>query len=105
MVKWGHEAKIAFEFPILPLLGPIDLSGVLGPKLVNWVIVGGESGRGARPMSLDWVRSIHEQCKKAHIPFFFKQWGGANKKANGRLLDDRTWDELPGDKAPLVAES
>lgn len=78
-----------------PLLAPLDLTGVLGPKRINWVIVGGESGHGARPMSEDWVRGIHAQCIEANVPFFFKQWGGRLKKAAGRLLDQRTWDEFP----------
>lgn len=75
-----------------PLLGPlpsIDLSGI------DWVIVGGESGPGARPMSEDWVVEIRDQCLKAKVPFFFKQWGGVRKKKAGRLLQGRTWDEIP----------
>lgn len=78
---------------IEPLLGPLeglDLSGI------QWVIVGGESGPGARPMEADWVRPIRDQCVKRRVPFFFKQWGGTNKKLTGRLLDGRTWDEMPG---------
>ena len=78
-----------------PLLGKLDLVGVLGTELINWVIVGGESGHGARPMDPDWVRAIHDQCIEARVPFFFKQWGGRLKKAAGRLLDERTWDEFP----------
>ncbi|MGE5553581.1 MAG: DUF5131 family protein [Betaproteobacteria bacterium] len=75
-----------------PLLGPLhglDLHGV------DWVIVGGESGPGARPMDPRWVIGIRDQCKLAGIPFFFKQWGGVNKKRKGRLLEGRTWDEIP----------
>ncbi|MBI4582770.1 MAG: phage Gp37/Gp68 family protein [Planctomycetes bacterium] len=75
-----------------PLLGPLqnlDLSGI------DWVIVGGESGPKARPMKEDWVIGIHEQCRQASVPFFFKQWGGWNKKKTGRLLNGRTWDEVP----------
>jgi protein gp37 len=78
-----------------PLLGPLDLGRALGSGRVNWVIVGGESGPGARPMDISWVLSIREQCERARVPFFFKQWGGRNKKAAGRLLEDRTWDEFP----------
>lgn len=78
-----------------PLLGPLDLKGVLGPEGVNWVIVGGESGAGARPMKLDWVLEIRDACRQARVPFFFKQWGGVNKKATGRILVRRTWDEMP----------
>jgi protein gp37 len=75
-----------------PLLSPIpemDLTGI------DWVIVGGESGPGARPMMEDWVIDIRDQCQDLEIAFFFKQWGGVNKKAAGRLLDGRTWDEKP----------
>lgn len=77
-----------------PLLGPLsglDLSGI------DWVIVGGESGPRARPMDGRWVLDIRDQCRRAGVPFFFKQWGGRNKKAAGRLLAGRTWDELPRD--------
>lgn len=75
-----------------PLLGPLpnlDLSGI------DWVIVGGESGPGARPMNTDWVREIRDDCVDAAVPFFFKQWGGVFKKQTGRTLDGRTWDEMP----------
>lgn len=75
-----------------PLLGPVpalDLSGI------DWVIVGGESGPGARPMKAEWVLDIRDRCRKAGVPFFFKQWGGLNKKKAGRLLGGITWDEMP----------
>ena len=62
---------------------------------IDWVIVGGESGPGARPMKAAWVRSIRRQCRAAGVPFFFKQWGGVRKKQAGRLLDGRTWDSMP----------
>jgi protein gp37 len=75
--------------PLLEALGPINLDGI------GWVIVGGESGHGARLMDPDWVRSIRAQCEVAHIPFFFKQWGGVRKKRYGRELDGRTYDEMP----------
>ncbi|MGD0093946.1 MAG: phage Gp37/Gp68 family protein [Planctomycetota bacterium] len=75
--------------PLLECLGEINLSGV------HWVIVGGESGPGARPMKKEWVRSIRLQCQRAHVPFFFKQWGGVRKSESGRELDGRTHDELP----------
>jgi protein gp37 len=75
--------------PLLEDIGPINLDGI------SWVIVGGESGPGARPMKREWVKSIHEQCSVARVPFFFKQWGGVQKKRNGRELDGRTWDEFP----------
>lgn len=82
---------ISFE----PLLGPIGILDLTG---IDWVVVGGESGPGARPIDATWVREIREQCLTQGVPFFFKQWGGVNKKRNGRLLDGRTWGELP-DKA------
>jgi protein gp37 len=75
--------------PLLEDLGEIDLSGI------SWVIVGGESGPGARPMRKEWVVSIRNQCKAARVPFFFKQWGGVRKVRNGRALDGRTYDEYP----------
>jgi protein gp37 len=75
--------------PLLADLGEIDLQGI------HWVIVGGESGYGARPMNESWVISIMEQCKIANIPFFFKQWGGVRKERAGRLLQGRTYDEFP----------
>lgn len=75
--------------PLLEDLGALDLDGI------SWVIVGGESGRGARPMLPTWVRAIRTQCRRARVPFFFKQWGGAQKHRSGRLLDGRTWDEMP----------
>ena len=71
------------------------MEAVLAPELINWVIVGGESGPGARPMRREWVDSIREQCHAAAVPFFFKQWGGVNKKRTGRILDSRTWSEMP----------
>jgi len=74
-----------------PLLGPLDLS----LDAIHWVIVGGESGIGFRRLSLDWVRSIREQCEAADVPFFFKQVGGRTPKAGGRLLDGETWNGLP----------
>ena len=75
-----------------PLLGPLpdlDLTGI------DWVIVGGESGPGARPMDAEWVREIRDNCVDSNVPFFFKQWGGVFKKRTGRTLDGRTWDEMP----------
>jgi protein gp37 len=75
--------------PLLEDLGTLQLDGI------SWVIVGGESGPGARPMQEEWVLSIREQCQKAHVPFFFKQWGGVRKKSSGRTLQGRTHDEFP----------
>ena len=75
--------------PLLEDLGPMDL------RSIHWVVVGGESGRGARPMNREWVVSIRDQCATAGVPFFFKQWGGFRKKRAGRTLDGRTYDEFP----------
>ena len=75
-----------------PLLGPLpnlDLDGI------DWVIVGGESGPGARPIEEQWVFDIRDKCQAAGVPFFFKQWGGIRKKQRGRMLQGRTWDEMP----------
>ena len=80
--------------PLLEDLGDIDLTGI------HWVIVGGESGRGAREMKRDWVVSIQKQCSGASVPFFFKQWGGVRKKAAGRELDGLTYNELPVRRLP-----
>jgi protein gp37 len=83
-----------------PLLGPLldlDLTGI------GWVIVGGESGPGARPMDEEWVLSIRDQCLNAAVPFFFKQWGGTRKKRAGRELDGQLWDELPIARVRLMA--
>ena len=79
---------------IEPLMGPVpglDLTGI------DWVIAGGESGPGAREMRDDWVRQIRECCRRAAVPFFFKQWGGVLKSKTGRTLDGRTWDEMPSE--------
>jgi protein gp37 len=75
--------------PLLEDLGPLDLAGI------HWVIVGGESGRHARPISAAWVRNIQRQCAWHHVPFFFKQWGGVRKSETGRSLNGRTYDEFP----------
>jgi protein gp37 len=79
---------ISFE-PLVRAIGEIDLTDI------HWAIVGGESGPDARPMEKAWVEEIQAQCKKARVAFFFKQWGGKNKKAAGRILRGRTWDEFP----------
>ena len=88
-----RQSKARLKFLSLePLLGPLpdlDLTGI------DWVIVGGESGPGARPMKKEWVLQIRDNCKASGVPFFFKQWGGVNKKRAGRELQGQTWDELP----------
>ncbi|HOB75449.1 MAG TPA: phage Gp37/Gp68 family protein [Phycisphaerae bacterium] len=86
------DARVRF-LSIEPLLGPIHNLSLAG---IHWVIVGGESGPGARPMKPEWVRQIRDRCLAQGVPFFFKQWGGVNKKQAGRILDGRTWDEMPG---------
>jgi protein gp37 len=75
--------------PLLEDLGPLDL------RSIDWVIVGGESGPGARPMKREWVTSIRDQCRQAKVRFFFKQWGGVRKSEAGRQLDGRTYDDMP----------
>lgn len=92
------DARIRFLSvePLLEDVGNLDLTDI------HWVIVGGESGPKARPMKLEWVESIRQQCEEQDVQFFFKQWGGwgadgkrRSKKANGRILDGRTWDDMP----------
>lgn len=85
------KAKVKF-LSCEPLIGPLPKMNL---KKIDWVIVGGESGQNPRPMDADWVLDIQDQCKKYDVAFFFKQWGGRNKKANGRLLNGRTYDEMP----------
>ena len=85
------NATIRF-LSVEPLLGPMgemDLSGI------DWVIVGGESGPGARPMKPEWAREVRDQCNVTGVAFFFKQWGGLRQKSGGRELDGREWDEWP----------
>ena len=94
MLRLTH-AKTKF-LSLEPLLGNLKNMNL---SKIDWAIVGGESGPGARPIQEDWVRDIRDQCITAHVPFFFKQWGGTNKKKNGRLLDGRTWDEMPRELA------
>jgi protein gp37 len=84
-------AKVRF-LSLEPLIGPLDRLDLKG---IHWVIVGGESGPGARPMDPQWVRSIRRQCRQQDVPFFFKQWGGVRKATTGRELDHRTWDQFP----------
>ena len=98
-----RSAKPAVTFlsiePLLEDLGKFDLRGI------QWVIVGGESGPGARPMLREWVRDIRDQCQKADVAFFFKQWGGVRKKLAGRRLDGKTYDEFPDFAEVEVLES
>jgi protein gp37 len=88
-----RKTRAAVKFLSLePLLGPVADLKLDG---IDWVIVGGESGPGARPLNVRWVVDIKEKCRKAGVPFFFKQWGGVRKKKSGRLLEGRTWSEMP----------
>lgn len=92
-IKHLQQAPAAVRFlsvePLLEDLGEVDLEGI------HWMIVGGESGAGARPMQKNWVLSLRDQCERAQVPFFFKQWGGLRKSKAGRELDGRTYDALP----------
>ena len=99
-----HLLKVPADIRFLsvePLLGRVKIKVAL-LRRIQWVIGGGESGPHARPMNADWARDIRDQCVAAKVPFFFKQWGVYNshgerrsKKAAGRVLDGRTWDEMP----------
>jgi protein gp37 len=93
----AHVKFLSIE-PLLGSLPKLNLDGI------DWVIVGGESGPGARSMDPQWVREIRDQCIRAGVPFFFKQWGGVLKSRTGRMLDGRTWDEMPGGNAPSVED-
>ena len=84
----AHVRFLSLE-PLISGLPNLNLVGI------HWVIVGGESGFSARPMELEWVEDIRLQCEAANVPFFFKQWGGKNKKAAGRVLNGRTYDSMP----------
>ena len=96
-----QAAQVSCRFlsiePLLEDIREIDLTGI------TWVIVGGESGAGARPMQKAWVVSIRDQCRKAKVPFFFKQWGGVRKSEAGRELNGRTYDQLPRRNAMPIA--
>ncbi|MFN0278897.1 MAG: DUF5131 family protein [Pyrinomonadaceae bacterium] len=87
--RTGAQTKFLSLEPLLGPLNDLDLSNI------DWAIVGGESGFGARAMPPEWVTSIRRQCEKANVAFFFKQWGGVQKKRNGRMLEGRTWDDMP----------
>lgn len=96
-VRHLQETTATVRFlSIEPLIGPVDQIELKG---IHWVIVGGESGPNARPMQIEWVREIRDQCIEADVPFFFKQWGGFRPKSGGRLLDALEWSQFP--KMPL----
>ncbi len=92
------EAHVKF-LSLEPLIGPLPKLNLRG---IDWAIVGGESGPGARRVDPQWVTGLRDQCLKAGVPFFFKQWGGVQKKKTGRNLEGRTWDEMPA-SSDLVA--
>jgi protein gp37 len=92
----GAQVKFLSLEPLLGPLPSLDLRGI------DWVIVGGESGPQARQVDPQWVKGIRDQCQDAGVRFFFKQWGGRNKKKTGRLLDGRTWDEMPTGAVALM---
>ena len=99
-IRHLRETPAGIRFlSIEPLIGPVgtlDLSGI------DWVIVGGESGPGARPINRDWVRDIRNQCKVADVAFFFKQWGGLRPKSGGRRLDGKEWSQFPDIPTPYT---
>jgi protein gp37 len=104
--RYAYRAELLAQVPahvrflsVEPLLGQID---DLPLKGIHWVIVGGESGCGARPMRREWVESVLRQCRKARVPFFFKQWGGVQKHVAGRELNGRTYDEMPVPRSAAV---
>jgi protein gp37 len=86
---------VSFE-PLLGPIGSVDLSDI------DWAIVGGESGPRARVMEKAWIEEIHDSCRKHGTAFFFKQWGGTNKKKAGRMLNNRTWDDYPAEQSALA---
>lgn len=96
-----RQAPAAVRFlsiePLIGAVGPMDLDGI------HWVIAGGESGPGARPMHIDWARDVRDQCSRQGVAFFFKQWGGIRPKTGGRALDGREWNELPVSVASRAA--
>jgi protein gp37 len=98
-----RSAPAAMRFlsvePLIEDLGPVDLTGI------DWVIVGGESGPGARPLEKDWVVSLRDQCRRQNIPFFFKQWGGVRKGKTGRHLDGQTYDQRPPQSTHPIASA
>lgn len=98
-VDYLRKTKAHLKFlSVEPLLGPIENLNLIG---IDWVIVGGESGRQPRRLEEEWVRSMRDQCDAAGVNFFFKQWGGTNKKKAGRVLDGRTHDDMPSKMVPL----
>jgi protein gp37 len=93
------DAKVRF-ISAEPLLGPLD---GLDLSAIHWLIAGGESGPKHRPMKIEWARELRDRCRDEEVAFFFKQWGGHRPKSGGRLLDGRTWDELPMSRHTALA--
>lgn len=91
------EVRFISAEPLLGSLESLDLSGI------HWLIAGGESGPKHRPMKIEWARELRDRCIAEEVAFFFKQWGGHRPKSGGRLLDGRTWDEMPKRRAVLAA--
>jgi protein gp37 len=99
-IRHLQEAPAGVRFlSIEPLVGSVGKLNLAG---IDWVIVGGESGPGARPMKVEWVREVRDQCQDKGVAFFFKQWGGLRPKSGGRKLDDREWSDFPQTTSPLV---
>ncbi|WP_423930117.1 DUF5131 family protein [Candidatus Palauibacter sp.] len=99
----GHLEDIPASVRFLscePLIGPLSLCNVWSPGGIHWVIVGGESGPGRRPIDPEWVTGLRDECRAASIPFFFKQWGGRTPKSGGRALEGREWNEFPAPQRP-----
>ena len=94
------QARLKF-LSLEPLLGPLQNLDLRG---IDWVIVGGESGHKARPMNPAWAIDVRDQCRRERVPFFFKQWGGKNKKQAGRILEGRTWNQMPGRTSAVQTE-
>lgn len=97
LLDTGAGVKFLSLEPLLGSLEDVSFEGI------GWVIVGGESGPGARPMQKSWVTEIRDQCGERGIPFFFKQWGGVNRKKNGNTLENRIWDQYPEVDSPILA--
>lgn len=95
LLQTGAHIKFLSMEPLLGAVRGMNIDGI------DWVIVGGESGPYSRPMEAKWVMEIQKQCRRARVPFFFKQWGGVNKKKAGRLLEGKTWDEMPVRPEPV----
>ncbi len=99
-IRHLHDAPAGVRFlSIEPLIAPMGKINLIG---IDWVIVGGESGPGARPMDPTWVRDLRDQCVASGVAFFFKQWGGLRPKSGGRELDGRKWDQFPNVSSPYV---